>query len=455
MCSNELQVSGVAGPGPEIDTARMNATLTESLRQVARELDAKRRPRRGLDAWYPYYAGFSEAFARSVLTTVPLAAGSAVMDPWNGSGTTTHVADRLGYLARGFDLNPIAALVANAKLARPRDAEHVSGLARRIVASTVREVGPRLPADPLAKWLRPSVARQYRRIESAVLSDLASGSSSEVMKARGGELPPLASFLVLALMRAARSLAAIEKRTNPTWVTPGEARHGTRQMLGARWLHFVHQMATELSLEGVSFGARSHSRVADARSLPVESASIDFVLTSPPYCTRIDYIINTSFELAALGIGRNDPEFATLRAQCMGAPVARRGPVIDPLVEWPAEVRSLLQIIRTHSSPDSASYYYKTYWQYFNDCALSLREIYRALRTAGAAVLVVQTSYYKEICVDLPSLYVSLASSIGFQASIASSAVVQHSLAQINSRSLRHRSTPTYHEAVVTLEKVS
>src|ERR1035441_5995022 len=138
---------------------------------------------------------------------------------------------------------------------------------------------------------------------------------------------------------------------------------------------------------------------------PLADGSADFVLTSPPYCTRIDYVVSSSFELAALGICRNSPTFADLRRAAMGTPLARRGANRPPDPAWPGSVQHVLESIRTHASKSSASYYYKTYWQYFSDCGRSLGELRRCLRVGGAAVLVVQTSYYKDICVDLPRLY--------------------------------------------------
>jgi DNA modification methylase len=432
------------------------ALTTASLRRIASELPlvAKRRPsREGIDSWYPYYAGFSESFVRTVLESVPLAEGASVLDPWNGSGTTTRVADQLGFRALGFDLNPVAALVASAKLARPRDAEHVLGLARRVVESSMVSSAKVLHDDPLAEWLRPSVAGQYRLIEAAILSDLATGRTKLTVTPQSGNLPPLASFLILALMRAARSLAAFRTTTNPTWVSPGNDARGSRPMLGKRWLSTLEKMADELSTHAGSAKSASETHIADARSLPLQDASIDLVLTSPPYCTRIDYVVSTSFELAALGIGRQSPEFDRLRRAGMGTPLARKGVPSAPKRGWPDEVQALLRSIQAHPSKASQSYYYKTYWQYFNDCELALRELHRTLRPGGAAVLVMQSSYYKELRVDLPRLYVAFGRTIGLHGTLISEVEVQRALAQINSRSLRHRAETTYHESVVTLEK--
>lgn len=436
----------------------MLLATTAALRGVAStlSLDAKRRPSKGgMTSWYPYYAGFSDTFARHVLKSVPLNPGATVLDPWNGSGTTTHVADQLGFRALGFDVNPVASLVANAKLARPRDAEHVLGLATRIAESAKSRSAPKRDTEPLTEWLKPSVANQYRVIEAAVLADLATGRTRLPMEPRSGTLPPLASFLVLALMRAARSLAGVRTSTNPTWIVPGEDAHGSRTQLGQRWLANVEAMADDLSCGTATFKTASETQVADACSLPIPDASVDLALTSPPYCTRIDYVVSTSFELAALGVSRGSAEYDHLRRACMGTPLARRGSPLEPRDSWPKPLTVLLNTIRNHPSKASRSYYYKTYWQYFSDCERALGELYRTLKPGGAAVLVVQSSYYKDVEVDLPQLYVELGESLGFAGHVVNRVEVRRALAQINSRSNRHRAETNYFESVVTLEKAA
>ncbi|MFP3813111.1 DNA methyltransferase, partial [Bacillus sp. SIMBA_005] len=86
-----------------------------------------------------------------------------VLDPWNGSGTTTRAATTLGHYAVGFDINPVATLVASAKLANHDDAAHVQGLAQRLAtfSSGTQPHG----SDPLLNWLGPAVVSRYRAIE--------------------------------------------------------------------------------------------------------------------------------------------------------------------------------------------------------------------------------------------------------------------------------------------------
>lgn len=416
--------------------------------------DAKRRPgtETGVEAWYPYYAGYTEEFARAVIEAAALRSKSCVLDPWNGCGTTTRVADALGHTAIGVDINPVAALVASAKLARAKDAMFVAGLAGRLASRSLLDMRKIATDDPLRRWLCPALCRAYRSIEQGILADLAVCDGSTLNPAEQA-LPPLASFLIVSLQRAARQFAGIKTSTNPTWLRP--KMHPPKQDPGAlatAWLALVRSMAADLEAaeEGVNrTGSQIH--LGDARKLPFSDNAIDLVVTSPPYCTRIDYVVNTSFELAALGIGNGQAAFDHLRRDSMGTPLTRRGADIT-LDSFPDGVARLLGAIQQHPSKASSSYYFKTYVQYFRDSMASLRELVRVLKPGGAAAFVVQSSYYKDLYVDLPELYVAMGQSLSMKASIVATYDVNRFLAQINSRSSAHRKSTSHREAVVVLE---
>jgi DNA modification methylase len=440
------------GHNDRVNTAGMLRDLGACL-----PLDAKRKPtpKKGLESWYPYYAGYSEEFTRGVFRSLASAEPLTVLDPWNGSGTTTRVAHELGHTAIGFDLNPVANLVASAKIVHPDDASNVTGLAKRLAEA---ERVPVRSDDPLSPWMAPSVIGQYRAIEARILAELATTKDGVVSRPDKGNVPPLAAFLLLALVRAARDTASLHRSTNPTWMRPGEGRHTATRTLGRKWVERLVEMAADLQartlgVTSVPWGGRI--ALGDARKIPLDSSQVDVVLTSPPYCTRIDYVVSSSFELAALGVGAESPLFAALRRSSMGTPLARVGAVPTIPDAWPSSLRTLLQAIRTHKSKASRSYYFKTFHQYFTDAESALKEVHRVLRPGGLALFVVQTSYYKEICVDLPALYVDLGNSVGFRGHVAGQAAVRRALAQIHPHSLHHRKESQYREAVVALEKAA
>jgi DNA modification methylase len=416
--------------------------------------DAKRSGKKsvGIEAWYPYYAGFTARFTQEILQTISLPKDAIILDPWNGSGTTTSIADQMGYSCVGFDINPVAVLVANAKLARPQDAAHIIGIVNEIVEHALKHKHKRqsLKKDPLLSWLSPKIAFQYRQLESLILKKLATKKSGEIVNPQVEALPPLASFVLLSLMRAARQVASIDISSNPTWIKPSAEKTRGKGILFSLWIEKVKEMSIELDLQHNLFSGNSVAKIGDSRKLLIGNDSIDLVFTSPPYCTRIDYAISTSFELAALRYGGELDDF---RRAMMGSPLVRQKDVPDVKKTWPQDLRDVLAGIRSHSSKASGSYYYKNYWNYFDDCEKSLSEMNRYLKKSSTAILIVQGSYYKDIYVDLPQIYCNMARELDFKAEIIGFFDVKHHLTQINTRSNAHRQTTKYNEAIIAFEK--
>ena len=68
-----------------------------------------------VDSWYRYYAGYSAGFVEKALKEWA-ATTELVLDPWNGTGTTTVVAASKNVPAIGFDVNPALVVVSRARL---------------------------------------------------------------------------------------------------------------------------------------------------------------------------------------------------------------------------------------------------------------------------------------------------------------------------------------------------
>jgi DNA modification methylase len=62
-------------------------------------------------AWSYTYTAFSLAFARAALKQLGAQPGSAVIDPFVGSGTTVLAAALGGFSALGIDISPFSALL--------------------------------------------------------------------------------------------------------------------------------------------------------------------------------------------------------------------------------------------------------------------------------------------------------------------------------------------------------
>jgi hypothetical protein len=65
--------------------------------------------------WYYYKEGFSPVLVEKAIELSDLGKGDVILDPFNGSGTTTLTASTKGYSSIGIEVNPFTSFLAGAK----------------------------------------------------------------------------------------------------------------------------------------------------------------------------------------------------------------------------------------------------------------------------------------------------------------------------------------------------
>lgn len=426
----------------------MRGVAVSDLTLAASALSAKRKGGGvGVDAWYPYYAGFSYHFARQVLSALCVSPRAVILDPWNGSGTTTAAALHLGYSAVGFDLNPATLVIARAKLAVRETVAGLCADAGRCLAAAradARDLTMANDADPLDAWLPRRVAALTRAAMAWLMRRDGVPSASK--------LQPHSALVALTIMRALREIAVDHTRSNVTWLQP---RTRVSSEHTDKLIHRVMSHATAICATRALVPERAERkpRVAtgDARALPLPGESIDVVLSSPPYCTRIDYAKQTAFELAV--VEASEPtRLRTLREQLMGT-TTLRGPSTEVSDELPPAVRRVLAAIAAHPSHRSREYYARNFHQYFVDAVRAVKEMARILKRGGKAVLVLQNSYYKEIEIALTELMSAIAEQHSLRASIVARRPVGRHMTLLNTKSRAYKLHRRYTEDVLLLRK--
>jgi DNA modification methylase len=364
----------------------------------------------GVGAVYPYYAGFSSGFVGDVLRELDLAHGATILDPWNGSGTTTDVAARHGYVSVGYDINPAATVIASARLATDADVAEATAILRRPRKSKGESAAPL--SDLLRRWLGPRSVATLRELEQDVIG------AHEVAPLEAGpvtRLSPARALHQVALFNTLRKILREERTTNPTW-TRLEARSRRIGVPPGRVSRIFDECASALlaripTHRPFGLNPRPEIRVASSLGLPLHGGSVSAVITSPPYCTRIDYAIATLPELALLGY--DNEAIRGLRDSMIGTPTVADNDPIESSA-WGVTCVELLRRISGHPSKDSRTYYYKIYRSYFDRMSQSLYELDRVLLPGGSAVIVVQDSYYKDVHIDLQSIFHEMTSGMGW-----------------------------------------
>jgi DNA modification methylase len=440
--------------------------LPESLGSSERGGLALRSPKRTTlpkverSRWYDYYAGYSPKFVRDSLLSLNLRSGSTVLDPWNGSGTTSRVARGLGMNAVGFDINPAMVIIAKSwELSSREYAVAENQLKAVIKRATSFRTRAGTVSDPLSKWLVPSSSETFRCLEQAIQETVLRRKVPVflVHEAELDGLTGLGALFYTALFRTFRSFLTSFRTTNPTWIkAPALQRrlHPKRDevfdLFQEKFLESLRLLFSQATL-GLNTAGTSHVSLACSKELPVRSNSVDAVVTSPPYCTRIDYVIATRPELAILGF-EDGEEIQSLRHKMIGTPtMIRQESRVQ--IEWGGTCRSFLESVTCHKSKASSTYYTKYFLQYFDSTFKSLKEIDRVLKRNGSCLIVVQDSFYKEIHNNLPKVISEMGVQIGWKLQDQLDFSIPNTIARINSSTSKYRPFSKATESVLVFKK--
>ncbi|HFL3758318.1 TPA: DNA methyltransferase, partial [Clostridioides difficile] len=330
---------------------------------------------------YKYYAGYSEGFVEDIIQLLSLKRADLILDPWNGSGTTTYVASKKGISSIGVDINPIMSIIANARLFHKSQEEYEIGSILKLSRRYRFKVEE---SDSLCNWFSLDTVNILRKIEKAVFNGM---FLKEIIN-QNVNYSKLQSFYCVVFFNVVKILASSFKSSNPTWPKKppiNEKKAYSRDEIEWVFKNEFNNMIQAVENTNLTTEVSTNIIIGQSENLPIQKATVDVVITSPPYCTRIDYAVMTSLELAVLNI--NEKEFNELRHSLIGAPVIHKDQP-EVLEQWGETCINTLLKIKEHSSKASQSYYLKTYLQYFNSMYLSLREIDRALKNNGRCVLV-------------------------------------------------------------------
>lgn len=411
-----------------------------------------RSERKGVHAWHPYYAGYSESFVDTALDYLGVGTGDLILDPWAGSGTTGMVAARRGVSSLCLDINPVMATFCAAKASETLSA-------RAEIEDWLSELTPRAIVtdngsdDPIDAIFDRQTARRLRAAVDGI-SSVETRAGPAALTKSNGIIDPSHAFCQAVVFVALRRLSGTQRLQNPTWLrTANDKVEVTAEELvialkadGRRLLDDLSEFYGNAPARGELFAC-----VGDARAMPLRDSSVDGVITSPPYLTRIDYAISTLPEMMIFG---DNDYLEAVRHRTMGAPVITR---IDRIQrpEWGPLCNGVLDAVRTHETKAAATYYWKNIIQYFMDMEAALREVKRVLKPGRRALVVVQSSYFKDVEIPLGDIYVQAAQGLGMTAGIAAREAVKTHMAHVNTRSSRYKSNKVYFEDVVEVRRAA
>jgi hypothetical protein len=271
--------------------------------------------------------------------------GQTVLDPFAGSATTLIEAQRLCRRAIGIDLNPVAALLARAKtvpLPSVRVAKITDNLKRdcmTAIASSSR-CEPCLPINVQEKWYTAKVRRELAALWS--LLERYSGVSKIFAKAAF-------SGILLPVCRETRHWGYVCDNSTP--------HGGHAGNVAERYCEILDGFAAAYEDRDADRAARLGNAIERVRVICGDSreelkkippASVDLVVTSPPYFGVSDYIKSQRLSMEWFGY-----EIEPLRRQEIGARSKRHR--TSATNEYTTELASVFEAMRTCLKPSAAT----------------------------------------------------------------------------------------------------
>lgn len=235
-----------------------------------------------IESLHPYPAKFVAELPRSLLQNLPMPPGTAVLDPFCGSGTTLVESQRRGLPSVGIDLNPIACLIARVKTSSPpRDLEATAcSIAKQ--AATLRSVSvPKIPN--LDHWFAEDI--------QLALSALTEVTATAPPSHKDALRLAFSSIVVrVSRQESDTRYAAIEKPVTAKSVFTGFHRAAKR--IERALLARDYDLSSSTVIEGDTLAL-------DPDQIPDR---IGLVVTSPPYPNAYEYWLYHKYRMYWLGM---------------------------------------------------------------------------------------------------------------------------------------------------------
>ena len=363
------------------------------LARAATSSELKSSPRH---RWFYFPHSFSHRLIDEALVYWTLPEGGILADNFAGSGTTLLAARKNGLSAEGFDLSRLAVTVANAKVAC-YDPDQLNLDLQTILHSGHGEI-PQVPGR---------LSKAFTEEELLEIFTL----FGPIRRLRR----TTRLFFLVALLWTVRDFSrAVPDGGWFRWQTWPNRSEEIRQAFEER---VAIMLADVQALSWAENGPPTRARLADARKLPLSAASIDGLITSPPYANRHDYSRVFHIDLLLLGLG--ELEVTKLRHESIRSHVEAKSPQGYKRRLKGYRTPESLEAVLGKLPADADTRIKPLLKGYFEDIYLSLFEVGRVLRPGGRAAYVVGNVRHAGVMVPVDEIIAELAPQAGLNFDIA------------------------------------
>lgn len=234
---------------------------------------------------HPYPAKFIPQIPRSLILDLHPGDGTAVLDPFCGSGTTLVEAALAGIPAIGIDLHPLACLISKVKVT-PLQSSLVTAADAAVKRATHHAPHPP-PIPGLDHWFHPDIQLALAALLDAI-------DEEEDIDVRDALRIALSSIIVRVSRQDGETrYAAVEKGCNSSDVVAGfvQAARRIELALSTTWTRPFAQGSVQIINRDILAVKAGHI-----------SQRVSLVVTSPPYPNAYEYWLYHKYRMYWLGM---------------------------------------------------------------------------------------------------------------------------------------------------------
>ncbi len=227
----------------------------------------------------PYVGRIKPSFAHFLIKYVSQK-GDTVLDPFCGIGTIPTQAAILGRNAIGVDLNPYAYYISLAKTDNKRDVSELVEYLSNIKINTSD-----ISLNKIPEWVREYYNQETLKEILYLITKLKKDEQ----------------WFILGNLVGISQGHRVGHLSKPcAWTLPYKPRPDDKGEYREVLPRLIEKVKRTYKSDFRNM-AELKVHLADARNMPVESGSIDHIISSPPYFDTLDYVNSTRLRLAILG----------------------------------------------------------------------------------------------------------------------------------------------------------
>ncbi|HHY55450.1 MAG TPA: site-specific DNA-methyltransferase [Chloroflexi bacterium] len=355
--------------------------------------------------------------------------GDTVLDPMMGSGTAIVEAFLAGRRCIGADIDPLALLIAKVKttpldpgILREQLLRIIDGANRNVadnpdeVVAIINARWDRKTREFVAYWFAPeticelsALLLEIEKIETAAIRSffMLVFSACIITKTGGVSLA-----FDLAHTRPHRAKVVYTATGNKILGSEYDGDESERIKFLTKNLRSAIVEFRKRAIQNIQsiseLGGSPYDitlQLADAQALPVETSSVDLIITSPPYAVNaIDYMRANKFSLVWFGYTLE--QLSETRKHCIGGESTAAFD-FENLPQYTSTIVAAISAVDPKRG--------KALWRYYSEMTRILREMHRVLKPDRAAIVVVASSEIRQIDTATHICLAEIGEAIGFQ----------------------------------------